>query len=109
MMAPKLVRLYEAGAITGYQVMIDCLHMLDPGNPDFVLSHLPEEILDEMLQYTQRYDPRGICSKSGVLPAVDQVDSARRWIETHRRTQIDVKETAGVLPMPDAMPTQGVS
>ena len=37
---------------------MDCLQMLDPANPGLVLSDLPEEILDEMLKYAGRYDPR---------------------------------------------------
>ncbi len=57
-MIKKLIEMYDSGSVTGYQVMIDCLQMLDPDNPDLVLSDLPEEILDEMLEYARRYDPR---------------------------------------------------
>lgn len=31
-MVNELIEMYREGAITGYQVMIDCLHMLDPDN-----------------------------------------------------------------------------
>ncbi len=64
--------------------MIDCLQMLDPDNPDLVLSDLPEEILDEMLEYARRYDPRRPHSAALVPPAEDQVRSAERWICAHR-------------------------
>jgi hypothetical protein len=42
-------KMYESGSITGYEVMMNCLQMLDPDRPELVLSELPEEILDEML------------------------------------------------------------
>ena len=76
----ELLEMYEEGAITGYQVMIDCLHMLDPNDPDLILSELPEEILDEMLEYARRYDPRRPHSASLIPPAEDQVRTAERWI-----------------------------
>jgi hypothetical protein len=56
-MIKRLIEMYENGSITGYQVMMDCLQMLDPKNPGLVLFDLPEEILDEMLKYAARYDP----------------------------------------------------
>jgi hypothetical protein len=58
-MLEKLVKMYEAGAITGYQVIMGCLHRLDPEDPGPILSTLPDEILEEMVAYAQRYDPRG--------------------------------------------------
>jgi hypothetical protein len=32
-MMENLIRMYEKGAITAYQLMIDCLHMIDPQSP----------------------------------------------------------------------------
>jgi hypothetical protein len=78
-MIKNLIDMYESGSITGYQVMMDCLQMLDPVNPGLVLSELPEEILDEMLAYARRYDPRRPRSASLIPPAEDQVRSAERW------------------------------
>jgi hypothetical protein len=79
-MIKKLIEMYENGSVTGYQVMMDCLQMLDPDNPDLVLSQLPAEILDEMLEYTRRYDPSRPHSASLIPPAEDQVRAAERWI-----------------------------
>ena len=79
-MIKNLIEMYESGSITGYQVMMDCLQVLDPDNPDLVLSELPEEILDEMLEYARRYDPRRPRSATLILPAEDQVRTAERWI-----------------------------
>lgn len=84
-MVDELIEMYQDGAITGYQVVIDCLHMLDPDQPDLVLSHLPEEILAEMLDYAYRYDPSCMRSNEGLPPALDQVRAAQRWIEKIRR------------------------
>jgi hypothetical protein len=77
--------MYRSGAITGYQVMMDCLHMLDPHHPELVLSRLPEEIVDEMFDYARRDDPSRMCSNSGLPPALDQVKAVVRWIEDTRR------------------------
>ena len=77
-MVHELIEMYRDGAITGYQVMLDCLHMLDPDHPDLVLNHLPEEILEEMLEYAHRYDPSCMRSNAGLPPALDQVSAAQR-------------------------------
>jgi hypothetical protein len=84
-MVAELIEMYRDGAITGYQVMMDCLHLLDPGHPDLVLSHLPEEILEEMLEYARRYDPSCMRSIAGLPPAADQVRAAQQWIEEKGR------------------------
>jgi hypothetical protein len=85
----ELMEMYEDGAITGYQVMIDCLQILDPNHPAPVLSPLPEEILGEMLAYTHRYDPTRMCSLAGPPPTVDQVSAAKRWIEDNKRQVVE--------------------
>jgi hypothetical protein len=86
-MINRLIEMYESGSITGYQVMMDCIQMLDPNNPDLILSELPEEILVEMLNYARRYDHRRPHSASLIPPAEDQVRAAERWI-CARRTRM---------------------
>ena len=88
-MVDELIEMYRAGAITGYQVMLDCLHRLDPNHPDLVLSHLPEEILEEMLDYARRYDPSCLRSIAGLPPAADQARAAQHWIEEIRRQKAE--------------------
>jgi hypothetical protein len=83
-MIKRLIEMYESGSITGYQLMMDCLQMLDPDNPGLVLSDLPEEVLDEMLKYARRYDPRQPRSATLMPPALDQVRTAERWICARR-------------------------
>jgi hypothetical protein len=82
-MIHQLIEMYETGAITGYQLMMDCLHKLDPDDPDLVLSPLPGEILEEILAYAQRYDPGRLRSATSILPAEDQVRAAERWVLAH--------------------------
>ena len=79
-MLKRLIEMYENGSITGYQMIMDCLQKLDPVNPDLVLSDLPEEILDEILAYARRYDPRRPHSSSFMLPTEDRVKAAESWI-----------------------------
>jgi hypothetical protein len=64
-------------------LMMDCLQMLDPDNADPILSELPEEVLEEMLAYGRRYDPRRPHSATFIPPAEDQVRAAERWISSH--------------------------
>jgi hypothetical protein len=86
-MVNELIEMYQDGGITGYQVMMDCLQILDPDHPDLVLRQLPEEILEEMLEYAQRYDPSCMRSIAGLPPAADQVRAAQRWIEGKRQNK----------------------
>lgn len=90
-MVEKLVKMYLDGAITGYQAVVDCLHILDPGDPDAVLSHLPDEVLREMWEYTLRYDPSRMRSHAEIIPTVDQVKAAQDWITQHQRQQSEQK------------------
>jgi hypothetical protein len=83
-MIKRLIEMYESGSISGYQVMMDRIYMVDPANPALVLSELPEEILDEMLAYARRYDPRRPHFATFIPPAEDQVMTAKRWICDHR-------------------------
>ncbi len=78
-----LIEMYESGSITGYQLMMDCLHMLDPNKPELVLAELPGEVLDEILAYARRYDPSLPRSATLIPPAEDQVRTAERWICAH--------------------------
>src|SRR5580698_5137800 len=88
-MTENLVRMYQEGAITGYQLMVDCLQIIDPQSPGLVLAGLPDEIHVKILEYAARYDPHRIDPKNRILPTTDQVDSAARWIRERRREQSD--------------------
>ena len=59
----------------------ECIKLVDPDDPGLVLSDLPNSVLDTILGYAQRFKPNRMVSNYGVLPAADQVDAARSWIE----------------------------
>ena len=74
------IAMYDRGAITAHQFAVEVLHMLDPGAPDLVLSHLPIEIYVAIQQLSASYDPREMRTNYGVVPAEDQVAKAIEWI-----------------------------
>ena len=79
-MIPELVKMYGAGAITAHHVAVQCLHMLDPAEPELVLDQLPDDILAAIQNFADGYDPKGMKTNYGVLPAQDQVIAATEWI-----------------------------
>lgn len=87
-MIASLVAMYENGAITADHLVAQCLNMVDPAAPELVLGRLPESILDRMLDYTRSYVPNRMVSNYGALPAVDQVEAARRWIESTKKPPV---------------------
>ena len=84
--ALALVAMYEKGAIVAHELVVRCLLMVDPDNPALILNVLPEKILSRMLEFAGKYrSDRLISSQGGPLPSADQVEAARRWIETVMR------------------------
>jgi hypothetical protein len=93
-MINSLVSMYEKGAITADHLVAQCIHMIDPEDPGSVLSDLPDSILDRMLDYTRRYQPDRMISNYGTLPATDQVEAAKDWIEDLQAMRGGGKTTA---------------
>ncbi|MCY2992222.1 MAG: hypothetical protein NTY19_30720 [Planctomycetota bacterium] len=79
-MIPELVKMYEEGAITAHHLAVQCLHVLDPAEPDLVLAQLPDDILAAIQDFAEGYDPKGMKTNYGVIPAQDQVIAATKWI-----------------------------
>jgi hypothetical protein len=73
--------MYEKGAITADHLVVQCLHMVDPLDPALVLSALPHELLMRILDFALQYRPDGMVTNYGILPAFDQVEAAKNWIE----------------------------
>ena len=80
----SLVTMYRKGAITADHLILESLHMIDPEDPTPVLGPLPDEILVRMLDFAGRYRSNGMVTNYGVLPAIDQIRAATRWIENTR-------------------------
>jgi hypothetical protein len=85
-MITSLVSMYEKGAITADHLAAQCIHMIDPEDAGLVLSDLPNSILDRILAYASRYRPGLMLSTYGPLPlpAADQVEAAKTWIEDYQ-------------------------
>ena len=83
-MIESLVALYLKGAITADHLAAECLHLIDPAEPGLVLDDLPGEVLALMLDHARRFRMGKVISNYPILPAVDQVEAAREWIEASR-------------------------
>jgi hypothetical protein len=83
-MMNSLVTMYRKGAITADHLVVECLNMIDPKDPAPVLGALPDDILVRMVDFVRSYRPNGLVTNYGVLPAMDQVQAVRRWIESTR-------------------------
>jgi hypothetical protein len=81
-MIEQLVEMYQKGAITADHLVVECLHRLDPQHPELVLSALPSAVLERMLKYAREYQPQRMRANYGLLPAGDQIEAARCWIES---------------------------
>jgi hypothetical protein len=79
-MIPELVEMYETGAVTAHHLAAQCLQMLDPAEPELVLAQLPDDILAAIEDFADGYDPKGMKTNYGVIPAQDQVIAATKWI-----------------------------
>lgn len=85
-MIDELVQKYREGAISDYQLVVDCLHLIDPEHPGFVMGHFPVEAYAALLDYATRYDARKINPEARIVPAPDQVHAAVSWI--HQKANV---------------------
>ena len=89
-MIEDLIQMYQHGEISGYQLAVECLQAIDPRRPELVLQSLPAEIHDSILAYAERYNPRKSKPKARILPAEDQVEAAKSWIERNRLKLLEI-------------------
>jgi hypothetical protein len=92
-MTASLVAAYRKGAITADHLVVQCLHMIDPEAPGLVLGPLPHELLARTLEFARQYRPGRMVTNYGVLPAADQVEAARRWIEENLQRSESAPQT----------------
>ena len=92
-MSNPYLTMYQKGAITAAHLAAQSIHMVDPADPSQVLGYLPSEILDQVLEYTKKYQSGRLLSTYGILPAADQVEAAKAWIEEGRLAEEDAKDT----------------
>lgn len=79
-MIRELVEMYDAGTITAHHLAVQCVHLLDPDEPELVLGQLPDDILAAIQDFADSYDSRSMRTNYGVIPASDQVFAATNWI-----------------------------
>jgi len=84
-MIESLLASYLKGAITADHLAAECLHMIDPAQPSLVLDALPAEILTRVLDQARKYESGKVVSNYPILPAADQIEATREWIEVSRR------------------------
>jgi len=58
--------------------------MIDPSEPELVLAQLPGDVLIAIEKFADQYDPKGMETNFGVIPAQDQVIAAIKWIRSNR-------------------------
>jgi hypothetical protein len=92
-MMPNLVSMYEDGVVTASDLAVECLHMVDPENPGLVLEFLPGEVLGKLREFVEEYRPDGMATNHGLLPASDQVEAAKAWIEGKRNDVAEEDES----------------
>jgi hypothetical protein len=78
----SLVNMYQKGVITADHLVVQSLHLIDPANPAVVLSSLPHDILVRALEFAREYRPNAMVTNYGTIPDPDQVEAAKKWIET---------------------------
>lgn len=83
-MTARLLAMYQNGAITAGELVVELLLLIDPLNPGFVLSALPSDILPRVLEFARSYQPGKMLTNYGSIPTSDQVMAALRWIEGER-------------------------
>ena len=81
MTVQQLVGRYEAGAITAPHLFMQCLHMVDPGDPKPVLGAIPRSLLGKFARFLNEYRVGAMVTTFGLLPANDQVTAAKDWLE----------------------------
>ena len=86
-MIPKLIAMYEGGAITAHHLVMEVLLRLDPASPSLVLEPLSREILDRMLKYANDFRPGKMRSNYALQPTLEQVEAAKQWIEQRRERE----------------------
>ena len=93
----QLLERYERGILSVHESAWDCLMLIDPRNPESVLSRLPRNLIQKVYEVSDAYDPltiktwcihmttdRNTPSASVVdNPTIEQVAAARNWIEQH--------------------------
>lgn len=81
-MMDSLISMYRRGALTADHLLLECLQRINPAEPGLVLGSLPDELLGRMHDLVNSCRPDDMVTNYGPLPAVDQIQAAKQWIES---------------------------
>ena len=81
-MSRSVLEKFHLGMITDEHLVVESLHGIDPENPGFVLSTLPDHILPRALRFVNEFLEGRMVTNYGELPAQHQVLAAKRWLES---------------------------
>lgn len=95
----ELIAAYLEGEISDHEFATDCLHMIDPKEPELVLAPIPDNIYVTIVDYACDYDPTKAKPKNRIVPTYDQVDAAARWVKDR------VNKTVGSKTLKDTIHT----
>ena len=76
----ELVSRYESGAITGNELVVDCLSIVDPKDAPAVLRWLPIEVLPRLREFVEQYRQGEMLANFGLIPGPEQVLAAEHWL-----------------------------
>ena len=93
----QLLEMYERGMLSVHESAWDCLLLIDPRNPEGVLSRLPINLIKKIYEVSDDYDPTDMVTwcihmtidrntpsdMTTENPTIEQVAAARNWIEQH--------------------------
>jgi hypothetical protein len=82
-MIDLLIEKYRRGEITAGHAAVQLVHKIEACHPERVLQGVPLEILIRIRGFVKSYRPGGMVTNFGILPAVDQVEAAGRWIDAN--------------------------
>jgi hypothetical protein len=78
------IEMYKKGAITADHLVLECLHLIDPANPEVVLRSLPRDIISRIVKLAAHYQRDRMITNYGNLPTDEQVAAAAEWIRRAR-------------------------
>jgi hypothetical protein len=76
----ELLRMYDKGAISTHHLVVECLNMIDPNEPERVLGELPDDILRAILEFGYYNVSDEWITNFNDVPTKDQVVTATKWI-----------------------------
>ncbi|WZO98487.1 hypothetical protein EP7_000066 [Isosphaeraceae bacterium EP7] len=82
----ELIDRYSKGTKTSQELVVDCLNLVDPGDPSLVLGELPPETLPQLAEFLENDLADGMRDlDDGAIPTPAQVTSARCWLAMQDR------------------------